>query len=99
MRITVYASGSTGNCALASMGAARILVDDGVSLRRLKGFMAQDGLSPGDIDAVFITHEHSDHISGLAMLTKYHGVRILANRPVASRLYGMIPEAGEYIVP
>ena len=35
MRITVYASGSTGNCALASMGAARILVDDGVSLRRL----------------------------------------------------------------
>ena len=99
MRITVYASGSTGNCALASMGAARILVDDGVSLRRLKGFMAQDGLSPGDIDAVFITHEHSDHISGLAMLTKYHGVRILANRPVASRLYGMIPEAGEYIEP
>ena len=99
MRITVYASGSTGNCALASIGAARILVDDGVSLRRLKGFMAQDGLSPGDIDAVFITHEHSDHISGLAMLTKYHGVRILANRPVASRLYGMIPEAGEYIEP
>ena len=99
MRITVYASGSTGNCALASMGAARILVDDGVSLRRLKGFMAQDGLSPGDIDAVFITHEHSDHISGLAMLTKYHGVRILANQPVASRLYGMIPEAGEYIEP
>ncbi len=99
MHISVYASGSTGNCALARIGHARILVDDGISLRRLKGFMAQEGLTPGDIDAVFITHEHRDHVSGLQMLAKYHGVRILANRPVASRLDGMFPEAGQYIEP
>ena len=99
MRITVYASGSGGNCALASLGGEKILIDDGISLRRLKGFLAQDGLTPEDIDAVFITHEHRDHVSGLNMLVKYHGARILANRPVASRLEGMIPEAGEYIEP
>ena len=99
MRITVFASGSTGNCALASLGGAKILIDDGISLRRLKGFLAQEGLTPDGLDAVFITHEHRDHISGLPMLVKYHGVRILANRPVASRLDGMIPQAGEYIEP
>ena len=97
MHISVFASGSAGNCALARIGSAKILVDDGISLRRLKGFMAQEGLAPGDIDAVFISHEHRDHISGLPMLVKYHGVRVLANRPVASRLDGMMPEAGDYI--
>lgn len=97
MHISVFASGSAGNCALARIGSAKILVDDGISLRRLKGFMAQEGLAPEDIDAVFITHEHRDHISGLPMLVKYHGVRVLANRPVASRLDGMMPEAGDYI--
>lgn len=99
MHISVYASGSTGNCALACLGRAKILVDDGISLRRLKGFLAADGLTPGDLDAVFITHEHRDHTSGLPMLTKYHAVRILANRPVASRLDGMMPAAGQYIEP
>ncbi len=99
MRITVFASGSTGNCALASLGGARVLIDDGISLRRMKGFLALEGLTPSDLDAVFITHEHRDHISGLPMLTKYHGVRILAQRPVASRLDGMMPETGDYIEP
>ena len=99
MRINVFASGSTGNCALASLGGARILIDDGISLRRLKGFLASEGLTPAELDAVFITHEHRDHISGLAMLAKYHGVRILANRPVAARLDWMLPEAGDYIEP
>ena len=92
MRITVFASGSTGNCALAECAGARILVDAGISLRRLKGFLAAERLTPGELDAVFITHEHRDHISGLAMLEKYHGLPVYALRPVASRLAGMLPE-------
>ena len=92
MRITVFASGSTGNCALAECAGARILIDAGISLRRLKGFLAAERLTPGELDAVFITHEHRDHISGLAMLEKYHGLPVYALRPVASRLAGMLPE-------
>ena len=99
MRITVIASGSTGNCALAEAAGAHILVDDGISLRRLRGFLAADGLTLDDLDGVFITHEHTDHVSGLKMLCKYHKVPIYALRPVASRLAGMFPEAEEYIRP
>lgn len=93
MRISVFASGSGGNCALAEAGGAYILVDCGISLRRLRAFLAQRGLTPDSLDAVFITHEHRDHTSGLAMLTKYHSPLIYALRPVASRLAGMYPQA------
>ena len=99
MRITVFASGSSGNCALAEASGARILVDDGVSFRRLRGFLAAEGLTPGELDAVFITHEHSDHISGLPMLEKYCGLPVYALRPVACRLAGMLPALSDFIRP
>lgn len=70
MRITVFASGSTGNCALVEAGGERLLIDAGISLRRISGFLAAEGLSPADIACVLITHEHADHVSGLPMLTK-----------------------------
>ena len=99
MRITVFASGSTGNCALAEAGGARILVDDGISLRRLTGFLAGEGLGPDMLDGVFITHEHSDHVCGLKMLLKRHAIPVFALRPVASRLAGMLPEAERLLRP
>ncbi len=99
MRITVYASGSSGNCALAEAAGARILVDAGLSLRRLKAFLAMDGLRPADIDAVFITHEHRDHISGLPMLEKYHGLPAYALGGVARRLEYMLPELAGCVRP
>ncbi len=92
MRLTVFASGSTGNCALAEAGDARILIDDGISLRRLRGFLAAMGLGPDSLDGVFITHEHRDHVSGLAALCKCRPLPVYALRPVAARLAGMLPE-------
>lgn len=82
MRVTVFASGSTGNCTLVQAGGERLLIDAGISLRRLTGFLAAEGLRPGDLSAVLITHEHGDHVSGLDMLTRKHGLRILAPRTV-----------------
>ena len=91
MRITVFASGSTGNCALVEAGGERLLIDAGISLRRISGFLAAEGLSPADIACVLITHEHADHVSGLPMLTKKYGTRVVA------RLRGMLPAVADYI--
>ena len=97
MRITVFASGSTGNCALVEAGGERLLIDAGISLRRISGFLAAEGLSPADIACVLITHEHADHGSGLPMLTKKYGTRVVAPRTVAARLRGMLPAVADYI--
>ncbi|MFR5783215.1 MAG: MBL fold metallo-hydrolase [Oscillospiraceae bacterium] len=97
MRVTVFASGSTGNCALVQAGGERLLIDAGISLRRLGGFLAAEGLSPSDLSCVLVTHEHADHVCGLSMLTKKHGTRVIAPRTVAARLRGMLPGVEDYI--
>ncbi len=97
MRVTVFASGSTGNCALVQAGGERLLIDAGISLRRLGGFLAAEGLSPSDLSCVLVTHEHADHVCGLSMLTKKHGILVIAPRTVAARLRGMLPGVEDYI--
>lgn len=91
MHITTFASGSSGNCALVSAAGTKILVDAGISLRRINTFLRAEGLAPEELVGVLITHEHSDHVSGLEMLLKHHNVDIYAPRTVASRLAGMKP--------
>lgn len=91
MHITTFASGSSGNCALVSAAGTKILVDAGISLRRINTFLRAEGLTPEELVGVLITHEHSDHVSGLDMLLKYHEVDIYAPRTVANRLAGIKP--------
>lgn len=71
VRFCVLASGSAGNCAFLATPKTRILIDAGLSVRELTKRLAQIGESPDDLDAVFITHEHSDHVSGLPRLIRY----------------------------
>lgn len=97
MRISVFASGSTGNCTLVQAGGERLLIDAGISLRRMCAFLAGEGISPSELSCVLITHEHTDHISGLDMLTKKHGTKVVAPRTVAARLRGMLPGVEDYI--
>ena len=65
MKICTLYSGSRGNSAFLQCGNANILIDAGKSARALKQALAAIGKTPDDIDAIFITHEHSDHISVL----------------------------------
>ena len=59
-------SGSSGNATIVAVSRSIFLVDCGFKVRTMERRLSQLDISPGDIDAVFITHEHSDHISGLA---------------------------------
>jgi phosphoribosyl 1,2-cyclic phosphodiesterase len=66
MRFASLGSGSRGNALLVESGATRILVDCGFGPRELAARLARLGVAPQDIDAVVVTHEHSDHVSGVA---------------------------------
>ncbi|MCM3747918.1 MBL fold metallo-hydrolase [Paenibacillus pasadenensis] len=78
-RFTVLASGSTGNSTLVQSGEKTVLVDAGHSLKKLEELMSQQGVSAHEIDAVFITHEHSDHIKGLNALARKYELPVYAN--------------------
>lgn len=72
-RIAVLASGSKGNATYIEIDGVRILIDVGISTHRLTRTLAALGISIAELDGIFITHEHSDHIRGLATLLKrYH---------------------------
>jgi phosphoribosyl 1,2-cyclic phosphodiesterase len=81
----VLASGSSGNCALLATGRTRILVDAGLSLRSLARRLESIG-EPAAIHAILVTHEHSDHISGLARLARRLRIPVYISRLTAPRI-------------
>jgi phosphoribosyl 1,2-cyclic phosphodiesterase len=83
MRFCILGSGSSGNSALIVTEGARILVDAGYSARKLEHLLANLGESLARIDAVFLTHEHGDHSSGIDSLKKFQGLKIFANEATA----------------
>jgi phosphoribosyl 1,2-cyclic phosphodiesterase len=83
MRFCILGSGSSGNSALIVTESARVLVDAGFSVRRLRGLLEAVGESLDRVDAVFITHEHSDHSAAVEGLRKYPGIKIFANASTA----------------
>ena len=68
MRFTVLGSGSTGNAVLISSERTNVLIDAGLSAKEILRRLAAVGVDPGDLDAILITHEHSDHAGGLRVL-------------------------------
>jgi phosphoribosyl 1,2-cyclic phosphodiesterase len=68
MKFTVLGSGSTGNAVLIASETTKVLVDAGLSAREIIKRLAVVGVDCADLDAVVITHEHSDHVGGLRVL-------------------------------
>lgn len=81
-----FASGSTGNAALITSGETRLLIDMGISCRRICQALASLSLRPEDLTAVLITHEHSDHIRGLATYVKKYHTPIICTPGTARQL-------------
>ena len=76
VRFTVLASGSKGNATVVTGGSTRILVDCGLSCRELFRRMLMVGEDPETLDAIVITHEHMDHVNGLAVTARKLGVPV-----------------------
>ena len=75
-KICCLYSGSKGNSTFISAGGAKILIDAGKSFKALKQALSDIGESIENIDAIFITHEHNDHISALRTLSHKHSIPI-----------------------
>ena len=93
VRIVSLYSGSTGNSFLIQSHSGAILIDAGKNAKRLCMALADAGIDPDEIKAIFITHEHSDHVSALPVFLKKHPIPVhiltasaykLANDPAVS---------------
>jgi len=77
------ASGSKGNCVYLGTGNTKILVDAGLSAKSIVAKLSEINVDIGDIDAILVTHEHSDHIQGLRVLAFKYGIPVFANNETA----------------
>lgn len=80
MRFCLLASGSTGNAAIIDGGGCRLLLDAGLSARKLEGLMEARDLHPSRLDGILVTHEHSDHVKGLDVIARKYELPVYANR-------------------
>ena len=79
-------SGSKGNSYYIGSSGEGVLIDAGRSCRQLDSALEQNGIRPESIGAVFITHEHVDHCSGVRVFAKKHGLRIYASAGTLSAM-------------
>ncbi|MGO3710958.1 MBL fold metallo-hydrolase, partial [Vagococcus salmoninarum] len=73
-KVSILASGSTGNSLYIESEKKKILVDAGLSGKKITSLMAEVGRTPADLDAILVTHEHTDHIHGVGVLSRKHNI-------------------------
>lgn len=80
LEVHVLASGSDGNCTVIQCDDTAVMIDAGISCKRIMALMDAEGVDPSVIDALLITHEHSDHISGAGATARKLNVPLMCNR-------------------
>jgi phosphoribosyl 1,2-cyclic phosphodiesterase len=89
VKVAMLGSGSRGNATLVMSDSTRILVDAGFSGRQLEGRLGQLGVAPEALDAVVVTHDHSDHTRGIGVFARKFGTPLYltpATRAVCASL-------------
>lgn len=97
--LCTLASGSSGNATLVSCGSTHILIDAGISVRRINSALKSFGLSISDLSALLITHSHSDHVSALTTYLKHYTVPIYASDGTAFDLRNRFAGIGALLHP
>ena len=78
-KYSILASGSTGNSFYVETPQKRFLIDAGLTGKKITSLLAEIDRKPEDLDAIFITHEHSDHIKGVGVLARRYNLNVYAN--------------------
>lgn len=89
-------SSSNGNCEYISVKSTSILIDAGVSARRIDNALSGIDADIDNIKAIFITHEHTDHIAGLRVFAKKHKLPVYATKGTCEEIYKKGLNNGEY---
>lgn len=80
LRISVLASGSSGNSLYIETNKTRLLLDSGLTGKKTTELLGQINRSPEDLDAILVSHEHNDHIHGVGVLSRKYDLDIYANK-------------------
>jgi phosphoribosyl 1,2-cyclic phosphodiesterase len=91
IEVFVLGSGSAGNSALVRAEGTTLLVDAGMSARKIEERLKALGVEISDIDGILLTHEHSDHTAALKVLSKKRSMPVYANAMTARTLDGHVP--------
>ncbi len=86
MRFVSIASGSSGNCTYIGSENSHILVDAGISCKRITDSLKELDVKPQELNGIFITHEHSDHIQGVRVMAKKYGVPIYGTKDTLAKI-------------
>ncbi|MDO4903139.1 MAG: MBL fold metallo-hydrolase [Limosilactobacillus sp.] len=100
LRYSILASGSTGNATYLETSQHRILIDAGLSGKKIENLMSQIDRSLKDVDAIFVTHEHTDHCHGVGVLARRYGMSVYANEGTWQAMVnkvGNIPDEQKFI--
>lgn len=92
IRFCSLASGSSGNCQYIETDKVKILVDAGLSGKKIQESLVSIDVDPSTINGILVTHEHKDHIHGIGILSRRFGIPIYANQKT---WLNMKPEIGE----
>lgn len=89
-------SGSSGNSIFVSSGSARILIDAGLPGKNIEKALCDIKENPSEIDGIFVTHEHSDHVKGVGVLSRKYDIPIYANEFTWKAIEGSIGKIKEH---